>query len=71
VLPNSGHSTDQQMVGFGYEACAVMDRYPNNLAQAASVLYLKHGFNDVYTTPAYVQFMSVATFLCPQHAHEQ
>jgi hypothetical protein len=25
VLPDSGHSTDEQMVGFGYEACAISD----------------------------------------------
>jgi serine/threonine-protein kinase len=71
VLPNSGHSTDEQMVEFGHEACAVMDRYPSSLARAASILYQEHGFNGPYTDPGYVQFMSVATILCPKHAHEQ
>ena len=70
VLPQGDRSTDADVLGGGYRACAALDQFPADSTRAAHVYF--HGGNTVdgqITYDGQMFMIYAAEFLCSRHSH--
>ncbi len=68
-----GRPSDERLVAYGYQACTVMNQYPDNRRRAAAAFYEEQGFNMGVMLAQFSQemwqFMDYAAFyLCGGNA---
>jgi serine/threonine-protein kinase len=67
AIPKGRYATDQEVLAYGYEACAAMDRYPDDGVQAARVFY---GYppNQIIEDDQMLFMLYAGLYLCNRHS---